>query len=231
MGRVLVASVCALFYAGLIAVCSNPEAWFAKQGEIYDDGRLLRQAFLEKAFPVEQACFTVWTLEGLEYWLQFEHEQARCKSALAHNPTLASFVAQLTRHKVRFHIVAPGTKLAGDGQIPVELGRGPFFTPAASFQMKDKWMVFMIRPAYGFGFLEPALMSDGKAAEIDGGILIVHEVLHVRSDWAPGVWGNPSNYWADQIENQLRKQRDPHAAQRLHHNPPTRAVPGLGPTE
>jgi hypothetical protein len=215
-----------LLYGSIIGFLCAPEEWLARDGEEYDDGRLLRNVYLAKAFPVEQWCFTIWTASTRDYWLQFERTRTNCEGELRENRALAYFVARLTLEKIRFRMVEPGTRFIGENQIPIIIGRGPFFTPGVSGFEGDKWVVSLIRPVDGFGSLPANVMSDGKPSKLDGGLVLVHEVGHSRNDHT-GRAGDPSNYWAVEMENKLRIQRDPNAAWRKSHNPPSKEAGAL----
>lgn len=213
-----------LVYGVFLAFVSVPDEWVGKPGELYPDGRLLRQIYLAKAFPAEERCFTTWTANRVDYWLRFERSVTDCEKALAEKPALAAFVTLLILNEIRIRLVDPGTKIVGRDQIPIELGRGPYYTPGANIPLKTKFLIYLIRPTIGFGFLPGKLMADDKPSEIDGGIVLVHEVGHCRAD-AVDDDEIPSNYWAVDIENLLRRWRDPNAVLRRSHNGTSSKVP------
>jgi hypothetical protein len=69
-------------------------------------------------------------------------------------------------------------------------------------------------------------MYGGQPGQLDQGIMIGHELGHVRGEWGlePWHWLNSildphANGEALKLENKVRKLRDPNAPPRINHDP------------
>jgi len=137
---------------------------------------------------------------------------------------------------VQLDTVAVGTTITdneGGHKIigPVDAKTGA--TPGATYIGQDgKWHIALLDPSTAPGTLPPSWMSLQKPGFLDQGIILAHEIGHLRGEW--GLESQPwrfinytlgldrrGNGEAIMLENKVRRARDPNAQTRKAGTEPT----------
>jgi len=135
--------------------------------------------------------------------------------------TLGSIIGD--KHVASLEFVQPGTKVTNAfGRSTVlgsmNYGQSPGLTmPTANGGAR----IFILDPSVDPGKLPGSMMGSGAPGNTDTGLIEIHELGHAQTIFQ-GQDDNRalSNSNADDLENAGRKARDPHADQRMFHDPP-----------
>jgi hypothetical protein len=109
-----------------------------------------------------------------------------------------------------------GRVLATIGSIDVATGKGPGST---RMQPDGSITTYVLAPGLSTGRLPGPMMSNGVPGQTDTGFVIWHEMGHVLGLMS-GEVGPQSNDRADNLENTVRRLKDPTAPVRMMHDPP-----------
>lgn len=88
--------------------------------------------------------------------------------------------------------------------------------PGATYTSSGVWHVAILDPSTNPGTLPSEKMSNGRPGALDQGIVIGHEMGHVGYAWGLLIPG-PTNRTAVDLENHVRRLKDPNAPIRREH--------------
>jgi hypothetical protein len=122
---------------------------------------------------------------------------------------------------VGFGVVANGKTFTDDHGATVTMGsisEGRW--PGATGVVGDRIFSFILDPSTNPGQLPGAIMANGAPGSVDQGLLALHEIGH--AGYTMGVFARPpepdaSKKSALDLENEVRKNRDPNAPIRTSH--------------
>jgi RHS repeat-associated protein len=135
---------------------------------------------------------------------------------------------------VQLDVAAAGTQLTdnqGGHRTIGPLDPRTNATPSATYIGKDgRWHIALLDPGTAPGTLPGSMMYGGEPGQLDQGMLLAHEIGHIRGEWGLqsglrrliefklGLDAH-GNGEADKLENQVRRTRDPNAPIRIKHDP------------
>ncbi|MGJ5816017.1 RHS repeat-associated core domain-containing protein [Paludibaculum fermentans] len=109
-----------------------------------------------------------------------------------------------------------GRVLATIGSIDIASGKGPGST---RMQGDGAIAVYVLAPGLDTGQLPGAMMSNGAPGQQDTGLVLWHELGHVLGLMS-GQVGRQTDARALDLENTVRRLKDPNAPVRMFHDPP-----------
>jgi RHS repeat-associated protein len=109
-----------------------------------------------------------------------------------------------------------GRVLATIGSIDVASGKGPGST---RMQADGAISTTVLAPGLNTGVLPGPMMSNGLPGQTDTGLVLWHELGHVLGLMS-GEVGPQTNDRADDLENTVRRLKNPSAPVRMMHDPP-----------